>query len=139
MFNPLKNNKTMPYADLIREQQEIQDGLESIVIVNCLGDIPGGRTLDVSGVANGTTVIKSGHILIASDKGVVKPMPLNSGGNAYGSLPASHSYLGVLKATVSVKDPRAAILTMGQVNQAACPFPVTNAMKTALPNIQWLY
>lgn len=129
----------MPQANLIREQYEIEDGLESIVIVNCLGDIPGGRTLDVSGVASGTTVIKSGHMLIASNKGVVKPMPLNSGGTAYGSLPANHSYLGVLKATVSVKDPRAAILTMGQVNQKACPYKVTDAMKSALPNIQWLY
>lgn len=129
----------MPQANLIREQYEIEDGLESIVIVNCLGDIPGGRTLDVSGVASGTTVIKSGHMLIASNKGVVKPMPLNSGGTAYGSLPANHSYLGVLKATVSVKDPRAAILTMGQVNQKACPYTVTDAMKSALPNIQWLY
>ncbi len=129
----------MPQANLIREQYEIEDGLESIVIVNCLGDIPGGRTLDVTGVASGTTVIKSGHILIASNKGVVKPMPLNSGGTAYGSLPANHSYLGVLKATVSVKDPRAAILTMGQVNQKACPYTVTDAMKSALPNIQWLY
>lgn len=129
----------MPQANLIRENHEIEDGLESIVIVNCLGDIPGGRTLDVSGVAAGTTVIKSGHILIASNKGVVKPMPLNEAGTEYGSLPSNHSYLGVLKATVTVKDPRAAILTMGQVNQAACPYPVTSAMKSALPNIQWLY
>lgn len=129
----------MPTANLIREQHLIDDGLESIVIVNCLGDIPGGRTLDVSDVASDVTVIKSGHILIADSKGKVKPMPVNSGKTAYGSLPSGYSFLGVLKATVSVKDPRAAILTMGQVNQAASPYPVTAAMKTALPNIQWLY
>lgn len=129
----------MPQANLNREQYEINDGLDSIVVVNCLGDIPGGRTLDVTGVASGTTVIKAGHIIIASNKGVMKPMPLNGGGTAYGSLPSNHSYVGVLKASVSVKDPRAAILTMGQVNQAACPFPVTSDMKTALKNIQWLY
>ena len=129
----------MPQANLNREQYEINDGLDSIVVVNCLGDIPGGRTLDVTGVASGTTVIKAGHIIIASNKGVMKPMPLNGGGTAYGSLPFNHSYVGVLKASVSVKDPRAAILTMGQVNQAACPFAVTSDMKTALKNIQWLY
>ena len=117
----------------------MNDGLDSIVVVNCLGDIPGGRTLDVSGVASGTTVIKAGHIIIASNKGVMKPMPLNAGGTAYGSLPSNHTYVGVLKATVTVSDPRAAILTMGQVNQKACPFEVTSAMKTALANIQWLY
>lgn len=129
----------MPTANLIREQHLIDDGLESIVIVNCLGDIPGGRTLDVSDVASDVTVIKSGHILIVDSKGKVKPMPVNSGKTAYGTLPSGYSYLGVLKATISVKDPRAAILTMGQVNQAACPYTVTAAMKTALPNIQWLY
>ncbi|MBQ3679812.1 MAG: hypothetical protein IJP79_07270 [Paludibacteraceae bacterium] len=129
----------MPQANLIREQIEVEDGLESIVIVNALGDIPGGRTLDVTDVAAGTTVIKAGHIIIASNKGVMKPMPLNGGGTAYGSLPANHTYVGVLKATVTVKDPRAAIVTMGQVNQAACPFTVTDAMKTALKNIQFLY
>lgn len=129
----------MPQANLNRDQYQIEDGLDSIVIVNSLGDIPGGRTLDVSGLPAGTTAIKAGHIIIASNKGVAKPMPLNAGGTAYGSLPANHSYLGVLKATVSVKDPRAAILTMGQVNQKACPFEVTSAMKTAMPNIQWLY
>ena len=129
----------MPQADLIREKIEVEDGLESIVIVNALGDIPGGRTLDVTDVATGTTVIKAGHIIIASNKGVMKPMPLNAGGTAYGSLPANHTYVGVLKATVTVKDPRAAIVTMGQVNQAACPFTVTDAMKTALKNIQFLY
>ena len=129
----------MPQADLIREQIEVEDGLESIVIVNALGDIPGGRTLDVTDVAAGTTVIKAGHIIIASNKGVMKPMPLNSGGTAYGSLPDNHTYVGVLKATVTVKDPRAAIVTMGQVNQAACPFTITDAMKEALKNIQFLY
>lgn len=129
----------MPQANLIREQYEIEDGLESIVIVNCLGDIPGGRTLDVSDLPADTKVIKSGHILIRNEKGAVKPMPVKSSGDAYDSLPSKHSYYGVLKATVSVKDPRAAILTMGQVNQAASPYPVTDAIKTALPNIQWLY
>ena len=129
----------MPYANLNHESINIDDGLESIVIVNCLGDIPGGRALDVTGVASGTKVIKAGHILIKSSAGVVKPMPLNGGGTAYGSLPASHSYFGVLKATISVENPQAAIMTMGQVNQAACPFEVTSDMKTALKDIQWLY
>ena len=129
----------MPQANLLREQNEVNDGLDSIVIVNCLGDIPGGRTLDVSGLPDTMKVIKSGHIIIVSNKGVAKPMPLNGGGTAYGSLPANHSYLGVLKSSITVKDPRAAILTMGQVNQAACPYTVTSDMKTALKNIQWLY
>lgn len=129
----------MPQANLIRQQVEVDDGLESIVIVNSLGDIPGGRTLDVSDLGSDVTVVKSGHILVADANGKVKPLGLNQAGTAYGSLPANHSYLGVLKATVSVKDPRAAILTIGQVNAAASPYPVTSAIKSGLPNIQFLY
>lgn len=129
----------MPQANLIREKIEVEDGLESIVVVNALGDIPGGRTLDVTNVADGVTVIKAGHLIIKSDEGAYKPMPLNSGGTAYASLPTSHAYVGVLKATISVKDPRAAIVTMGQINQAACPFSVPSGAKSALTHIQWLY
>lgn len=129
----------MAQANLIHDSYEVNDTQDSIVIVNCLGDIPGGRTLDVSNLPAAMTVVKAGHIIIVGNDGVVKPMPLNAGGTAYGSLPANHSYLGVLKATVSVKDPRAAIMTIGQINQAASPFAVTDAMKTALKHIQWLY
>lgn len=129
----------MPNANLIRESYEINDGLDSIVIVNCLGDIAGGRTLDVAALPSTMTVIKSGHIIIKSSTGVFKPMPINEAGTAYASLPASHSYVGVLKSSIPVADPRAAILTIGQVNQAACPYSVTSDMKSALTHIQWLY
>jgi hypothetical protein len=128
----------MPNANLVLQKTTITGGNDSIVIVKDLGDIPGGRTLDVTGVAAGTTVIKAGHTIIEKD-GVMKPMPVNSGGTAYASLPSNHNYVGVLKNSIPVSDPRAAILTFGQVNQAACPYPVTDAMKSALKNIQWLY
>lgn len=127
----------MPTANLIRENIGVSDGLESKVIVNCLGDIPGGRTLDVTDVASGTTVIKAGHLIIADASGVCKPMPLS--GSSYDSLPASHSYVGVLKASITVADPRAAIMTMGQVNQAACPYTIPDGAKSALTHIEWLY
>lgn len=128
----------MPSANLVKEKMTITGGNDSIVIVNDLGDIPGGRTLDVTNVAEGTTVLKAGHIIIEKD-GVMKPMPLNSGGTAYASLPSNHNYVGVLKNSIPVSDPRAAIMTMGQVNQAACPFAIPSGAKSALVNIQWLY
>ena len=127
----------MPTANLIRENIGVNDGLESKVIVNCLGDIPGGRTLDVTNVAEGTTVIKAGHLIIADANGVCKPMPLS--GTSYDSLPANHSYVGVLKASITVADPRAAIMTIGQVNQAACPYTIPDGAKSALTHIEWLY
>lgn len=127
----------MPTADLKRASIEVNDGLDAIVIVNDLGDVPGGRTLDVSGLATDVEVIRSGHILIQNDTTkAVKPLGVTS--EAYDMLPEGHSYLGVLKASVLKKDPRAAILTIGQVNAAASPYPVTAAIKTGLPRIEFL-
>ena len=128
----------MPEANLNRESVLVSDGNDAIVIVKDLGDIPGGRTLDVSGVASGTEYIRGGHIIVMDDTTKVYS-PLGVNGNAYVSLPAGHSYAGVLKASVPVKDPRAAILTIGQVNAAASPYPVTSAIKNGLRNIQFLY
>lgn len=128
----------MPTSNLNKKEIEVNDGLDSIVIVKDLGDIPGGRTLDVSGVAQGVEMIKSGHILIQDDNTkAVKPLGVS--GDAYASKPTHHSYIGVLKASITVADPRAAILTMGQVNAAASPYPVTSEIKAGLPNIQFLY
>lgn len=128
----------MTVANLNRTSIEVNDGLDSIVIVKDLTDIPGGRTLDVSGLAADMEVIKSGHILIIETKTkTVKPLGVASG--AYQTLPSGHSYLGVLKASVLRKDPRAAILTAGQVNAAASPYPVTDAIEKGLPRIEFLY
>lgn len=127
----------MPTADLKRTSNEVNDGLDAIVIVNDLGDVPGGRTLDVSGLPADVDVVKSGHILIQNDTTkAVKPLGVTN--SAYETLPTGHSYIGVLKASVLKKDPRAAILTIGQVNAAASPYPVTAAIKTGLPRIEFL-
>lgn len=94
----------MPTADLKRASIEVNDGLDAIVIVNDLGDVPGGRTLDVSGLATDVEVIRSGHILIQNDTTkAVKPLGVTS--EAYDTLPEGHSYLGVLKASVLKKRP----------------------------------
>ena len=127
----------MAIANLNLEKIQVDDGLDSIVLVNDLGDIPGGRTLDVSGVASGTTVIKAGHIIIKTATGEYAPLGITTG--AYNSLTSGQSYVGVLKKSVLVSDPRAAILTIGQVNAAASPYPVTDTIKSGLPRIEFLY
>lgn len=125
-------------SELNREKFEVNDGLDSIVIVNDLGDIPGGRTIDTSRLAEDVTVIKSGHVLIKEDAtGNVAALGVSEGN--YETLPEGHSYLGVLKSTVLKKDPRGAILTIGQVNAAASPYPVTETIRQGLPMIQFLY
>jgi hypothetical protein len=126
---------TNTVANLARESQQISNANDSIVIVNALGDIPGGRTLDMTGF---TAPVRAGHVIIEVS-GVYKPMPVNSGGTAYGTLPSGGNYVGVLRYSVDSTDPRAAIVTIGQVNQAACQYAPTSAMKTALPRIEWLY
>lgn len=125
-------------SELNREKFEVNDGLDSIVIVNDLGDIPGGRTIDTSRLAEDVTVIKSGHVLIKEDASENVAALGVSAGN-YETLPDGYSYLGVLKATVLKKDPRGAILTIGQVNAAASPYPVTETIRKELPMIQFLY
>lgn len=127
----------MAQANLNRDKVVVDDGNDSIVIVNDLGDIPGGRTLDVSSVASGTKKISAGHIIITKANGEYAPLGVTSG--AYASLSSGEAYAGVLKHSVTVEDPRAAILTIGQVNAAASPYPVTDTIKSGLPRIQFLY
>lgn len=130
----------MATSNLGRKTKEINDSLDSIVIVNALGDIPGGRTLDVSDVASGVTTIAAGHVIIKTSAGVHKPLGVING--AYATLATGESYVGILKASVLVNDPRAAILTIGQVNAAAANkavgAPYTDAIKTGLSHIQFL-
>lgn len=126
----------MSVVNLYKETINYEDGNDAIVIVNDLGDIPGGRSLDVSEVT--ADVIRAGHILIVNDT-TKEVKPLGVSGEAYVSLPSDHSYLGVLKHSVLKTDARAAILTIGQVNAAASPYPVTSAIKTGLPRIEFLY
>lgn len=127
----------MQPANLNNDPILLDDGLDSIVIVNALGHVPGGATLDVSGVASGTKVIKAGHIIKKTAAGNYAPLGVSSG--SYASLGSGESYAGVLKASVLVSDPRAAIVTIGQVNAAASPYPVTDAIKSGLGRIEFLY
>lgn len=125
----------MSVTNLNRTPEHFDDGNDSIVIVRDLGDIPGGRSLDVTEVTE--DVIRAGHILISNDTTkVVKPLGVS--GSAYSAKPSGWSYIGVLKHSVLKTDARAAILTIGQVNAAACPYPITADIKSGLPHIQFL-
>lgn len=127
----------MAQAELTKKTV-INDGNDSIVIVRDIADIPGGRTLDVSNVASGTEVIKAGHIIkYTAATGEYAPLGVSSG--SYVSLSAGEAYAGVLKKSVMVSDPRAAILVEGQVNAAACPYPITDTIAAGLGQIHFLY
>lgn len=126
----------MATSKLNLKQGAYDDGLDSVVIVKALTDLPGGRTLDVSGFAE-ESVIKSGHIIVADANGNHKPLAVSGG--AYATPAEGETIVGVLKCSVLTTDPRAAIVTGGQINAAASPYPVTDAIEAALPNIQFLY
>ena len=56
----------------------------------------------------------------------------------YASLPADHTYAGILIASIPTSRPLAGIMVRGTVNVNACPFDMTDilsAVKTALPLI----
>ena len=122
------------YAELNDELRSLEDGNDSIVIKKYIEGIEGGRTLDVSD-SPATKVFQGGHVVIfnATTK-TYKPMPITSAG-IYDSLPQNYNYIGVLQRSVLAAKPFAAIMVRGTVNEAASPYPVTEAMKTALKHI----
>lgn len=128
----------MAVVNLINEPQEVITGNDNIVIVDVFQSIRGGRALDVTGYTPET--IKAGHVIIKDNNNEYKPMPLISDGTAYSTLPADHTYAGILIATIPTKKAVASILVRGTVNPAAAPYPMTDildAVKTALPLIDF--
>lgn len=126
----------MPTANLNNSVREISTGNDSIVIVEFLEGVPGGRTLDVTGFT--PEVIPAGHILIKDASGNYKPMPVS--GAAYAALPADHTYAGVNVATIPTAKAFAGIMVRGTVNPAASAYTITSilsAVKTALPLIRF--
>ena len=123
------------YANLQNASVAKVGSKDSIVIVDNFQSIRGGRTLDTTGFA--PLVIEAGHVIIEkTSTGDLLPMPVS--GAAYAALPASHTYKGVLAATISTDKPFAAIMVRGTINPVAAPYDfatIAAAVKTALPLI----
>lgn len=124
------------YVDLERDNIFVDDGNDGKIIIRDLADIPGGRALDVSSWSE--DVIKAGHVIkyTAATKAYA---PLGVSDGAYASLSEGEAYAGVLKTSVLKAKPFGAIMTMGEVNAAASPYPVTSTIASALPQIKFLY
>lgn len=129
----------MAFVNLDRDEYLLDDGNAGKVIIRDLADIPGGRALDVTNWSADT--IKSGHIIkhnTVTDE--YAPLGVTGSNNdEYASLEADEEYAGVLKVAVLKSKPAAAIMTMGEVNAAASPYPVTDTIKAGLPQIKFLY
>lgn len=105
------------------------DGNDSIVIRRYLGGVTGGRSLDMTGFPD--KHIKGGHIVIyetATD--TYKPMPVSNG--AYAALPTGCVYRGVVVRTKPADKAMVGIMDRGEVNDKAMPYPLTDAMRSAL-------
>lgn len=126
----------MATVNLDRDSYLLDDGNAGKVIIRDLADIPGGRALDMTNWSE--DVVKSGHI-IAHNTATGEYFPLGVTSEAYNALGANEEYAGVLKVAVLKTKPAAAIMTMGEVNAAASPYPVTADIKAGLPQIKFLY
>lgn len=129
----------MATVKLNNEPEQILTGNDNIVIVDVINTVRGGRSLDVEGFA--PKVINAGHpIIVQTSTQEYKPMPVNANGDAYASLPAGHTYAGILIATIPTNKAFAAILVRGTVNPEASTIPMTSiltALKSALPLIDF--
>lgn len=112
-------------------------GNDPIVIRKYIAGIQGGVVLDMTGFKE--DFIRAGHVIIRKkDDGTYKPMPVNSGGNAYGSLTENHEYVGVCVATKSAKEPFVSVMHTGVVNDVAGPYPldsIKKELKEAVPTL----
>lgn len=126
----------MAQRTLSNPSMTIGTSLDNVVIVNMLECSPvGGRTLDVSSFTG--DAILAGHVIIRDTQGAkeYKPMPINSDGSAYETLPSNHEIVGVCFSSVPKRDPSCTIMVRGSVNAVASPYPVTEEIKQALPLI----
>jgi len=118
------------YVDLVDDTINVDNSKDSIVIIENIVSIRGGKSLDVTGYP--LDVLNAGHVIIKeAATGNYKPMPLAVGNATYAALPADHTYAGILNATILKKRPFAGVMTWGVVNEVASPFSVAT-IKSAL-------
>lgn len=123
-------------ADLSNTPVQIDTTLDCVIIKKVDHDIPGGKTLDITGVTE--EVLKAGRvILVQTATGAHKPLLIDS--NAYEALPSGYAYKGILIASILTKKPFASIMLAGDVNEGAVinnELPaIPSGAKTALSQI----
>lgn len=105
----------MAIADLTNGKVQFGRNLDTLVIVDNFQSKRGGVTLDVTGFSK--PYIRGGHVVIKeTSTGDLKPMPLNSGGTAYDTLPSGHTYYGHVVNSVLTSKPFVGITRRGAVN-----------------------
>ena len=125
----------MVTANLNNTGTSVVTGNEGIIVRDNQRAIIGGVTLDVTGFA--PEIIGEGHVVIKeTSSGNYKPMPVT--GNAYASLPAGHTYQGVVLASVIKTKPFVGVSYDCIINRVAAPYGIATietALKAALPHL----
>lgn len=123
----------------VSETQTFDTGKESVVIRNYLDGIKGGVALDTSDFTE--EFIQCGHVIIKKTAdGTYKPLPVSDG--AYKALPEGYEYAGICVTTAPKDEALVGVITAGEVNDVAVPFPVDGiltALKTAIPTLRWAH
>jgi len=124
----------MATANLADAASTVDTSKDSIIIKENFESIRGGRTLVTTGFP--LSVIPAGHVVIRETAtGDHKPMPLDE--DAYDTLPADHTYVGVVVSSVPTAKPFVGIMVRGTVNPTAAHYAYTTilaAFKTATEN-----
>lgn len=98
--------------------EEIDTTDDSIIIVNFLEGLPGGKTLGTDTLPTDQDVIHAGHLVIKETAtGLLKALGVTN--DAYVALPGGHEYFGVVRASVLKSKPFAAVMVRGTVNEEA--------------------
>lgn len=108
-------------VELTNTKKQVDFGNDAIVCPLFISGIRGGRSVDVNGYTG--KYIQAGHVvLFDTSKKEYKLMPVT--GSAYGTKTAGTKYVGVVYKTVPTNDPRVSIMTAGEVNSVAAPYPM---------------
>lgn len=137
-------------AKLTGTTLKYSEDYDSIILTDYFQGKRGGVTLDFTGYPR--DYVRAGHIII-KQTGVEdshKPMPINAGGTAYGSLPANHEYYGVAVNTsykgkvangVAISgnlNPKIGLIANADVLGYFNVTPLIAAIKAALPTFTFL-
>ena len=114
---------------MTQKGKTFSDGMDAVVIRRVEACLIGGKTLDMSDFPD--DFVKAGHIVVhetATD--TYKPLGVSNG--AYSALSSGCEYVGVVRASKPKEEPFVSIMYAGEVNDNASPYPLTDAIKTAL-------
>lgn len=117
------------------DQVNVIDGLDAIVNCKVTADLPGGAFLNAQEWQE--PVLKAGHIIIRNNT-TKECSPLDVSSGSYVALPDGYSYLGTLRKSIKTNNPQAAVVLEGVLNEAACPYSVPSAFKSAIPAIRFI-